>query len=314
MIAGRRAMRLVLPRNRPRCNATPVRRSGPKLWSGSLLAVHILFGLVSAVSAGASDFLGGFASRQAKAIFINAGSHFVGLFAVLITALVFGGDPSSADVAWGLAAGLGSSLGLLSLYQGIAHSSVAIVSPIAGVGAAALPVLYDVAGGESLSAGAGIGIVLGLVAIALVSLQGGEATGSPKAGVLFGLGGAFGLGFLLIGLGQATDDAGVWPVMYSRASGFVVLLVIISATRTRIEMPAAAIPLTIGVGILSASANSFFTAGAQIGSLATVAVLSAMFPAFTVLLARVVFREQLRTIQLVGLALALVAVGLIASA
>lgn len=275
--------------------------------------MHILLGLFSAVAAGSSDFLGGFASRNVKAIMVNAGSHFVGIFAVLAAALIFGGDPSGSDLAWGVAAGLGSSLGLLSLYQGIAHSRVAIVSPIAGVGAAALPVLYSVATGDSLTTLAAIGIALGLAAIALVSIQSGEAKGSTAAGVLYGFGGAVGLGFLLVGLGQATDDAGVWPVMYSRASGFCVLLVVMALTRVRPQLHKSALPATIGVGILAAGANSFFTAGVQIGSLSTVAVVSAMFPAVTVLLARFVFRERLQPIQIVGLLCALVAVGLIAS-
>lgn len=268
--------------------------------------------LLAAVAAGTSDFLGGLGSRRAPAVVITAASQLAGFGFAIVLALVVVGDPTSSDLGWGALAGVGMAAGLLSIYAGYAAASVTIVAPVAGVGTAAVPVVYDVLSGDRLSGRTAVGISLGFVAIALVSVQRSGTDTAPGRSVLYGLGGATGLGFLLICLGQTSDDGGVWPVVPARFVAFVVLAVVVLATRTPRRVPPDARMFVVGIGVLGTAANAFFVGATQLGSISSAAVLNSMFPAVTVLWARVVLKEHLRVVQVVGLGLALVAIGLIA--
>lgn len=268
--------------------------------------------LMAAVAAGTSDFVGGLASRRAPAVIVTAASQLAGFGFAVGLALVVRGDPTEADLGWGALAGVGMALGLLSIYAGYAAASVTIVAPVAGVGTAVIPVVFDVVGGDELSGQTMVGIVLGLVAIALVSLQGSVRSVPPGRSVLYGLGGAVGLGFLLICLGQTSDDGGVWPVVPARFVAFAVLAGVILSTGASRRLPSVVRPHVLAIGVLGTAANALFVGATQLGSISSAAVLNSMFPAVTVLWARFVLKEHLRVVQVIGLGLALVAIGLIA--
>ena len=63
-------------------------------------------------------------------------------------------------------------------------------------------------------------------------------------------------------------------------------------------------PMVAGAGTLDISANVLYLAATNAGLLSIVAVLSSLYPAATVVLARVVLGERLHRVQVVGLALA----------
>jgi drug/metabolite transporter (DMT)-like permease len=67
-------------------------------------------------------------------------------------------------------------------------------------------------------------------------------------------------------------------------------------------------------GVLDSLANLFFLLAARGGDLAVVAVITALYPAGTVLLARTVLSERIHRSQLVGLGAAAAAVSLLALA
>jgi drug/metabolite transporter (DMT)-like permease len=66
-------------------------------------------------------------------------------------------------------------------------------------------------------------------------------------------------------------------------------------------------------GLLDASANALFLVATQHGMLTLVAVLGALYPASTLLLARAVLGERLAGWQRVGVAVALTAVVLVSA-
>ena len=70
--------------------------------------------------------------------------------------------------------------------------------------------------------------------------------------------------------------------------------------------------LAIAAGVLDAVANGLFQLASQRGLLSIVAVLGSLYPAATVVLARVVIKERMNAIQSVGVVLALGAAGLLA--
>lgn len=156
-----------------------------------------LLALLAAVGWGSSDYAAGSASRRSSAVSVVILTHLVAVFALLAVAVDLGplwttlvelarpdrdgpvtwrapqvaGDPTLADIGWGLAAGLGGGLGAMLLFRGLGRGSMAVVAPITAAGAASVPVLLGVVTGESLAPTAMLGIGLALVAIVLVSLS-----------------------------------------------------------------------------------------------------------------------------------------------
>ena len=245
---------------------------------------------------------------------VTASSNLVGFVVALIVAAIVGGQLTLRDVAWGSLGGVGVAIGLVSLYAGYAKARVSIAAPVAGVGAAALPVMAESAlGNDDLSARGTTGVLLGLLAIGLVSIGRSDQEGTIGASLLYGLGGAIGIGLLLLCLSRTSDDSGLWPVVAARGSGFVALAAVIAATRIRAAVPRPVVPHIIGIAVLITAGNTLFLAATRAGSTSVAAVLTSLFPAVTVFWAWMVFREPLRAIQLFGLAVALVAVSLIAA-
>lgn len=274
----------------------------------------VLLGLLAALSVGTSDFLGGLASRRADPVVVTAASSLVGLLLAFVASLVVVGEASMADVAWGSLGGVVLAGGLVALYAGYARARVSIAAPVAGVGAAALPVIVaSLFGDDTLSPTATAGVLLGLLAIGLVSMARSEQRGSVGSSVLYGLGGAVGVGMLLVCLANTSEDSGLWPIVAARGSGFVVLSVVIAARRLALSTSRGVWLHVIGIAALVTAGNALFLTAARLGSTSVAAVLASLFPAATVFWAWLVFRERLRRVQLLGLGVALVAVALIVS-
>lgn len=274
----------------------------------------VLLGLLAALSVGTSDFLGGMASRRADPVVVTAASSLVGFVLALVASLVVGGEAGMVDVAWGALGGVVLAGGLVALYAGYARARVSIAAPVAGVGAAALPVIVaSLFGDDALSPTATAGVLLGLLAIGLVSMARSEQRGSVGSSVLFGLGGAVGVGMLLVCLANTSEDSGLWPIVAARGSGFVVLSVVMAAKRFALSTSRRVWLHVVGIAALVTAGNALFLTAARLGSTSVAAVLASLFPAATVFWAWLVFRERLRGVQMLGLGVALVAVALIVS-
>ena len=72
--------------------------------------------------------------------------------------------------------------------------------------------------------------------------------------------------------------------------------------------------LAIACGILDAVANAGLLLGVRIGELSIIAVLTALYPAGTIILAAVVLKERIAPVQIVGLVLAVAAGAMLALA
>ena len=274
----------------------------------------VILGLLAALSVGTSDFLGGLSSRRAEPVLVTASSNLVGFAMAFVVALVVTGEVTAADMAWGAMGGVGVAAGLVALYAGYARTRVSVAAPVAGVGAAALPVIVEwLLGDSDLSARATAGILLGLVAIGLVSIARSDQRGSIGSSLLYGLGGALGIGLLLLCLSRTSQDSGLWPIVAARGSGFVVLALVIGARRTSRSVSRDVWPHVIAIAALITAGNALFLTATRVGSTSVAAVLTSLFTAVTVFWAWLVFRERLRRVQALGLGVALVAVALIAA-
>ncbi|MCY4069583.1 MAG: EamA family transporter [Acidimicrobiaceae bacterium] len=273
----------------------------------------VVLGLLAALSVGTSDFLGGVASRRANPVVVTAVSGLLGFVLAFFAGLAVSGEARLADLIWGAAAGVGLAAGLVALYAGYARTRVAIAAPVAGVGAAALPVAATaVFGDETLSAASTVGVVLGMLAIALVSMARSQHQGNVGSSLLHGFGGAVGLGLFLLLLAQSAEGSGLWPLVAARASAVAVLSAVIAARRTALRPCLQLWPHLLGIAALVTAGNSFYLAATRVGSTSVAAVLTSLFCAATVFWAWLIFREQLRKVQLLGLGVALLAVALIA--
>ena len=274
----------------------------------------VILGLLAALSVGTSDFLGGLSSRRAEPVLVTASSNLVGFAMAFVVALVVTGEVTAADMAWGAMGGVGVAAGLVALYAGYARTRVSVAAPVAGVGAAALPVIVEwLLGDSDLSARATAGILLGLVAIGLVSIARSDQRGSIGSSLLYGLGGALGIGLLLLCLARTSQDSGLWPIVAARGSGFVVLALVIGARGTSRSVSRDVWPHVIAIAALITAGNALFLTATRVGSTSVAAVLTSLFTAVTVFWAWLVFRERLRRVQALGLGVALVAVALIAA-
>lgn len=274
----------------------------------------IMFALASAIVFGAGDFCGGAAARRGGSMGVLLVSLPAGLIPLLVVAAVGGGTRPGA-LAWGAASGLAGGVGLLVFYRALAQGPMSVIAPVSGLMAAVVPVVVGVAGGDRLSVPAFAGIVLCLVAICFVSME--KDTGSvrrasgPVLAVFAGT--AFGAFFVLIRQG---DDGTLWPLAASKLVG--VLTVVVAAVAMR-QGPAqvfgdrVTLSVTLLAGALDMLGNTLYVLAARAGMLSVAGVLSSLYPASTVLLARLVYGERLRPIQRAGLAIAVAGVCLVTS-
>lgn len=284
----------------------------------SAIPLVSLLALVSAACYGAADFVGGLTSRRASALAVIVITQAAGLLALLPLVPLFGGGTASArDLLWGAGAGLAGGTGVALLYRSLAVGTMAIVAPTSASLAVIVPVAVDVLSGTRLSMRAAAGILLALAAIVLVS-RGRDERRDARRGLPPGLvlalwsGVAIGLFYLL--LNRAAPAAGLWPLVSARGAAVAFYLVVSAAGGQRVWLPAPLLLMAAGGGVLDMVANAFYLVAAQRGSLSIVVTLVSLYPASTVILARVVLHERLARAQLAGILLALAAVVLIAGA
>ncbi|MDQ1742395.1 MAG: hypothetical protein QOE23_734 [Pseudonocardiales bacterium] len=273
----------------------------------------VLFALLAAAAYGVSDFMGGLASRRVPAITVVLISYPVG--AVLMAALlpVYGGPVSAATLGWSVAGGGAGLLGIALLYTTLGQAPMNVISPITAVMSAVVPIFGGVLQGERPHLPAWLGIALGLVAVTLISRQPEDHPHGPigwrplAMAVLAGVG--FGLYFLC--LARTDDDSGIWPVVLSRLVAGLLALPLAVAAAGFVRMPRPVLALAIATGILDAGANLGFLLASRHGLLSLSGVITALYPAGTVLLAVLLLKEHTGAVQRVGLGVAVAAVVLL---
>jgi drug/metabolite transporter (DMT)-like permease len=272
----------------------------------------IVFGLLSAASFGAGDFSGGMATRRLPVLGVIAVSHGAGLILLVTLALLTGEVfPTAVDIMWGAAAGTMGMLGLACLYRALAIGRAGVVAPITGVVGAVLPVVVAFITAGLPSELQLIGFVVGLVSVWLVS---GDKGSSSRTSIGLSLAAGLFFGVFFVFFAQVSEAAFFWPLTAARVASFSITL--IAATMSRAEwMPSdrSALGIVILAGLLDVGGNAFYVLATRTGRLDIAAVMSALFPAMTILLAWVILKERLSRVQFIGVAAALAAIALIAA-
>ena len=272
----------------------------------------VVLALLGAVFYGLSDFLGGLVSRRTSAwavAFVASGAGTVFVFAL---ALFVDGAPGRTDLLWGVVAGVGNGCGTAFLYRGLASGRMGVVAPISAVGAAVVPVVAGLLGGERPALLVWLGILAAFPGIWLVSREPDAAATPASGGVVDGVLAGLGFGSLFAALGQIPDSAGLVPLALNQLVACVAIAGLAAALRAPWvprEQPAL---VGIVCGALGASATVAFLVATHHGDLSVSAILASLYPAFTILLAATVLKEQIHRAQAVGLVLCAAAVALVA--
>jgi drug/metabolite transporter (DMT)-like permease len=280
-----------------------------------------LLALSAAVFYGTADFFGGITARRANTIATVFVSQFVGLV-LLLVALPFlpAATVTSRDWIWGIVAGFSGSIGVALLYRALAVGTMAVVAPITAVCAAMIPVLFAFGLGERLRPLTIAGVALAFVAIVLVSQprtssEAGEPRSTGKRslppGVLLALLAGVVVGLFFLSLARTSSGAGMWPLIAARIISIALFGSIALATGRSLRMSASATGTASAGGVLDMLANALYMLAARVGPLSIVVTLASLYPAATVILARLVLGERLSFVQTAGIVCALAAVVII---
>ena len=275
----------------------------------------VALALAAALLYGAADFCGGIATRRTPAATVVVLSQLAG--AVVLAGALFANPGSGhfylADAFWGLWAGIAGGAAIAALYAALAVGRMGVVSPITAVVGASFPVIVGLALGERPSASALAGVALAFVAVALVSANAETRTISfREPGFAPALFAGVAIGALYIFLSRGHSDAGLARLAVTRVVSIIFLCSYAFARRESLRPAPKSLRLILGAGALDMGANVLYVLATRSGLLSIVAVLTSLYPASTVFLARLILHEKLGATQWIGVALAAIAVVLIA--
>ncbi|MGK5694704.1 EamA family transporter [Streptomyces sp. URMC 128] len=275
--------------------------------------IALLLAMGSSLAYGCADFLGGMGARKAHVLRTVMVAAPASLAVELLLWPVLGASFSTSALGWGAASGLASAAAFALLYRTLAIGPMNVLSPVTALVSAALPVGVGLLQGEHLGAAGLVGLPLALFAVVLVSAGHGAGSARPsRTALLLAFGAGAAIALQLIFLHQAPSDSGVAPLIIGRAVSSAVTLAAAGLLHRRLGTERPAYAMSAAAGVLDSVANLLFLFAARGGDLTVVAVIVALYPAGTVLLARGVLAERIHRGQLVGLGTAAVAVSLLA--
>jgi drug/metabolite transporter (DMT)-like permease len=275
--------------------------------------VAALLALGGALSWGVGDFLGGLAARRVAVLTVLAVSQAIGLVGVLLWVLLardpFPGVPELLPAAL---AGLAGAIGLGALYRGLAVGAMGIVAPISAA-SPLVPLAVDAGRGVVPDAPQVVGVVLVLAGIVTLSREPGGSQ-AIAAGAGLAVVAAVGFGLFVVGLDAGADESAPWAVVAARsASVTLAVAAAVLVTRSSLRPPRALLLTLVAIGVFDTGANVLVAFATTKGAAGIVAVLSALYPVVTVMLARLVLGERLSPARRLGGGVALAGAALVAA-
>ena len=269
----------------------------------------ILAGVLGALSFGAGDFAGAFASRRAGALIVVAGAHSVGLLALLIGVLIVQPPlPDAGAIGIGLAAGLAGLAGLGALYRGMSIGSMGLVTSLAGSGSLALPLVAGALLGASITNIQLLGVACAAGAAAAASGASTDELGRRSL-LLAGVAAvSFGAWYVLLDLAARNGDP-LWALVFSRTGSAIVAAMTVGIRgfdRSRVPLA-----IVVVAGIFDIGGNALYVLAREQMHLGLAAALIGTYPVVTMVLARIVIGERLSRLGQLGVALALLGIVLI---
>jgi drug/metabolite transporter (DMT)-like permease len=276
----------------------------------------IFLALLSSALWGTSDFCGGTLTRRRPAVTVTLLSELIGLSGVVVAAVATNAfDASTGYLGWGLLGAVAGSIGIVAFYQALATGTMGVVAPIASLGVI-VPVAVGLVAGDRPSVLQDAGIVVAIVGVVLAGgpeLQRGDGDTASARPLLLAMVAAVGFGAVFVALDHGARTSTVMTLLVMRGAAAVMMFAVAALTATSLRVSKPDLPMLLVVGAFDVGANATFAYATRHGLLAVVAVLSSLYPAVTVILARTIHAERLARIQLVGVVGAIGGVALIAS-
>jgi drug/metabolite transporter (DMT)-like permease len=270
----------------------------------------IVLGLTSAACWGAADFCGGLATKRTQVYRVIISSQIVSLILLLMLAFTTHEVALPIDrLLLGYVAGIFGAIGLIALYRSLAEGHMGVAAPVSAVVAAAVPVIFGIfleglPGTPQL-----VGFGLAFIAVWLISRTGHAKVQWNDLGLplLAGLG--FGIFFVIIG---SVGETAVWgPLVAARCGSLSMLLGLTFLRKQAQIVDRSLLTLAVIIGVLEVGGNACYILARQAGRLDVAAVLASLYPAGTVLLARLILKEHVGRSQMAGIVAALAAIVLI---
>lgn len=274
--------------------------------TSTVTRVFTLLAIGAAAAYGIADYAGGRATRSAPAEAVTFTGQFTALILLLIVVPLTGAPlPSLHDWIWSGFSGFGAAIALLSFYRAMSRGAMTVIAPISAVIGLSIPVIIGLIQGERPSLIAYPGILLAIIAVALV----GDVTDShdlPTPWSAIGLAALAGIGFglIFVTLAETSSDSGLWPLVGQRLVSLPTVALVALLLKLRAPLRGNVLKLALLSGLLDTAANGLYLIAVREGMLSLIAVITALYPASTVILAMRLDHERLHRSQAAGLVLA----------
>ncbi len=274
--------------------------------------VGALLALVSSLSWGAADFIGGTLSRRLPALAVYGWSQAVGCVVLLVIATVAGGwtaDPGYWP--WAILASISGLIAMIAFYTALAEGPMGLVSPLASL-SVLVPLSIALLAGETPTSVQILGIVLAVMGILLASgpeLSGAESARPLALSVLA----AIAFGIVIVALAQGSQTNALMTITAMRVITVMILLVVLLVVRHAGGVGRRDLAPLAVLGVLDAGGNLLLAVATTMALLSITSVLGSLYPVVTAVLAAIFLHERLRPVQYVGVVAAMIGVVLIAS-
>jgi drug/metabolite transporter (DMT)-like permease len=291
-----------------------------RIWQPASVTTSLA--LLASLIWGAADFLGGTVARRMPVlgvVLVSQGFALVGMIAV--ATLAGSWDDGTGYLAWAIAAAVVGIVALTSFYAALAGGTMGVVAPIAGLGVV-VPVAVGVAQGDRPSAWQGLGVAIAAVGVVLAGgpdlrrrpgRRGDDGGRGGRRPIVLAVVAAIGFGTVLVCVAHGARSSTVMTLLVMRVTSVALIGAVVVGGRAAVSIQRSDLTVLALIGAGDVGANAAMAVASTHGSLSVVAVLSSLYPAVTVLLARAVHHERLQRVQTIGVVGALAGVVLIAS-
>jgi drug/metabolite transporter (DMT)-like permease len=269
------------------------------------------YGMAAVLAWGASDFLGGYATRRANAFLFTAVVNIGGLFLVgTLASATHAPFPSGRSAAWVLAGGISGGAALAIFYRALSSGRMGLTAPVAAVLGAAIPTLFSMFTEGLPGIVPRIGFGFAVAGLWLITRS--EDGNSPE-GVGLAIFAGIGFASFYLCVRQAGNASPLWIASLTRIGGLIITGLIVLLRGKFRDITPAGIRWAVLTGCIDSMGTVLFVRASQTGRLDEAVVISSLYPAVTVLLARLVLKEHFTRWRFVGLLAALAAVPMIAA-
>ncbi len=283
------------------------------------MTAHLLgaiYALIAAVLYGGADFSGGVAARRLNNYQVLLITSLVGVLVLIVLALLWReGLPTVTSIFNASLASIFGAIGLATLYNALAYGRASIVAPSSAVVASAIPVIYTALVQGLPGAVTFSGFILAAIGIWLTTrteVLDEENSGEKHSnhGLLQGILSGLAFGGFFIFIARIEPGPIFTPLIFGKLAAASVGFLIVTLKKLPLPNPLTN-PVALLSGFVDVLANILYLVSTSLTRVDIAAVLVCTYPAATVILAMLFFKEKITRSQAIGVLVCVVAIVLI---